>query len=99
MDQHPRGVDARLMREHVQPDARLGRLHWDPADTLEVARQLAQLVVLEVRDLDAEQVAQLHQHLVHGRVAGSLAYSVDARGEDLRPGAKGHDRVPGAEAE
>src|ERR1035437_1999483 len=52
-----------------------------------------------MRDLDAEQVAQLHEHLVHRLVPLSLADAIDARCEDFRTGPEGHDRVPGAEPE
>ena len=87
------------MREHIEPDAGLGRLHRDAAHQLQMTSQVAQLLVLEAGDLDAEQVAQLQQHLVHGRVAGSLADAVDAGREHLRARAQRHHRVPGADAE
>src|SRR5438128_2688717 len=83
-----------LVAEDVGPEAWLGRLDRHPAHLLEVAGQRAQLLVLEIRDLDPEQVAELQQHLVHRRVAGALADAVDARGEDLRPAPQRHHRVP-----
>ncbi len=83
MDEHARGVDAGLVAEHVEADAGLGRLHGDAAHLLEAAGQGSQLFVLEVRDLDPEEVAELKQHLVHRRVAGPLPYAVDARREHL----------------
>src|ERR1700694_3608172 len=78
MDEHAGGVDARLMAEDVEPDARLGGLNRNPADLLEVARQRAQLLVLEARDLDAEQVTQLQQHLVPRSIARSFTDAVHA---------------------
>ena len=71
------------MAEDVETDARLGRLHGHPAHPLERAGQGAQLLVLEARDLDPEQVAKLQQDLVHRRVACALTDAVDAGGEDL----------------
>src|SRR5438094_9322259 len=87
------------MAEDVETDARLGRLHGHPAHPLECACEGAQLLVLEARDLDPEQVAKLQQDLVHRGVAGALADAVDAGGENLRPGAERRDGVPGSEAE
>src|SRR5258708_5366775 len=59
----------------------------------------AQLLVLEARDLDAEEVTQLQEDLVHRRVACALADAVDAGGKELRAASQGHDGVPSAEAE
>src|SRR5579864_475363 len=84
VDEHAGGVDSRFVAEDVEPDPGLGWLHGNPADALEVAGQHPELLVLEAGDLDAEEVPQLHHHLVHGRVSGSLADAVDARGEHLR---------------
>src|SRR5438105_4157234 len=61
-------------------------------------RQLAQLLVLEAGDLDAEQVAKLEQHLVHRRVAGALADAVHRGGEDFGSRTKADHRIPGADA-
>ena len=97
VDQHSGGVDPRLVREDVQADARLGWLHRDAAHQLEMTRQVAELLVLEMRDLDAEEVSELHQHLVHRGIAGALSDAVDAGGEDLRSGPEGHDSVPSAQ--
>src|SRR5216683_840874 len=99
VDEHAGRVDAGLVREYVQADAGLGGLHRDSRHALEMAREVAQLLVLEIRDLDAEEIAQLHEHLVHRRVAGALADAVDARREHLRAGAERHHRVPGAQPE
>src|ERR1700730_8079947 len=68
VDEHARGVDSRLVAEDVEPDSGLGRLHEDAADPLQVPRQLPKLLVAKAGDLDLEQVAQLQQNLVHGRV-------------------------------
>src|SRR5207248_6784298 len=59
VDEHARRMDARLMGEDVEADSGLGGLDRNAADPLEMARQVAQLLVLEARDLDAEQVAKL----------------------------------------
>ncbi len=90
-------MDARLMREHVQADARLCGLDWDPGHALQVSRQVAQLLVFELWDLDAEQVTQLQEHLMHRRVAGALANAVDARREHLGARSERHHGVPSAE--
>src|SRR5579863_4112832 len=87
------------MSEHVETDARFGRLHRDAAHELEMACKVTKLLVLEVRDLDAEEVTQLHEHLVHRSVPGPLPDAVDARGENFSPRPQRHDRVPGAETE
>src|SRR5439155_16826805 len=77
-DDQAGGVDPRLVAENVEADARLSRLDRNAAHPLKVARQVAQLFVLEVWDLDAEEIAQLQKDLVHGRIAGALADAVDA---------------------
>ena len=78
-----------------------GSVGWTgmPLIRSRLPRQCAQLLVLEARDLDAEQVAKLQQHLVHRRVAGALADAVHAGGEHLRARAQRHHGVPRAEAE
>src|SRR5579864_7226479 len=83
VDEHARRVDSRLVAEDVQTNAWLRRLHRNPADLFEVARQGPQLLVLETGDLDPEQVAELHQDLMHRSVARAFPDAVDARGEDL----------------
>src|SRR5487761_85233 len=87
------------MREHVEADAGFGRLHRDAAHELEMAGEVTKLLVLEVRDLDAEEVSELHEHLVHRSIASPLADAVDARGENFSSGPQRHDGVPGAETE
>src|SRR5258708_32382393 len=85
VNQHAGGVDAGLVAEYVEPDAWLRRLHGNAAHLLEMSRELAQPLVLEARDLDAEQVTELHQHLVHRSVAGALTDAVDTGREHLCP--------------
>src|SRR5260370_33393932 len=64
-----------------------------------MARERSKLLVLETWDLDAEQVAELHEHLVHRSVPGALADAVHAGGEDFGARTKRHNRVPRAETE
>src|SRR6266436_718056 len=99
MDQHAGGVDARLVREDVEADAWLGGLHGDSRHALEVASQLSQLLVLEMRNLDSEQISQLQQDLVHRGVARPLADAVDAGRKHLGARAQSHDSVPSAKPE
>src|SRR5712675_2477495 len=99
MNEHSGGVDPGLMAEHVEPDARLGRLNRNAADLLEMAGERAQLVVLEAGNLDAKQVAELQQDLVHWSIASSLADAVHAGGEHLGARAQRHHGVPSAESE
>src|SRR5215472_40904 len=99
VDKHPGGVDAGLVAEDVEAYAGLGRRHGDAAQSLHQPRQVAQPFVPEAWYLYAEQITQLQQHLVHGRVAGTLADAVDAGCEDFRPASERYDGVPGPKPE
>src|SRR5919198_6116357 len=99
MDQHAGCMDAGLVAEHVMPDSGLCRRHHDATDPLHVMRELAQFLVFEAGDLDPEQITQLEQHLVHGRVARSLTDPVHRGREDFGARAKSDYGVPGPDPE
>ena len=99
VDQHARGVDPRLVAEDVATDPGLRRLDRDPRHPLHQEPEVPKHVVPEAGYLDAEQVAELQQDLVHGHVARALADAVDGGREDVGAASERHHRVPGAKPE
>ncbi len=89
VDQHRLRVDAGFVCEHLGPDDRLMLLERNPAHPLHEAREVAQLFVLESRQLDAVQHAQRHHELVKLDVAGALAVTVGGNRNHLEAARRG----------
>ena len=79
--EHPVLVDAGVMREGIGPDHRLVGLYEHARELRDEARRAIELGVVELgcHAIHLRMQAGGHGHLLEGRIAGSLADTVDTR--------------------